>query len=81
VKEMMDFEVRLFGNLRDLASSDTAIIEQCSDIHELKKKLDSKYPQFRNASFAVAVNHQVVRDDHKINPGDEIALLPPFSGG
>jgi molybdopterin converting factor subunit 1 len=31
--------------------------------------------------IAVAVNQTVVGDDHPLSPGDEVALLPPVSGG
>ena len=29
----------------------------------------------------VAVNHRQVRGDHRLAPGDEVALLPPMAGG
>lgn len=29
----------------------------------------------------VAVNHEYVRTDHAIAPGDEVALFPPVTGG
>ena len=33
------------------------------------------------ASPLVAVNHRQVRGDHRLAPGDEVALLPPMAGG
>jgi len=32
-------------------------------------------------SFRVAVNHDVVSDDALLGEGDEVALLPPVTGG
>lgn len=32
-------------------------------------------------SFAVAVNRKYVRPDHALAEGDEVALIPPVSGG
>jgi sulfur-carrier protein len=32
-------------------------------------------------AFRVAVNHEVVGDDTTLRGGDEIALLPPVTGG
>ncbi|MEO8486261.1 MAG: molybdopterin converting factor subunit 1 [Betaproteobacteria bacterium] len=29
----------------------------------------------------IAVNHALVRDDARIAPGDEVAFLPPVTGG
>lgn len=30
---------------------------------------------------AIAVNHDYAPDDQVLNPGDEIAVIPPVSGG
>ncbi|AII41907.1 MAG: MoaD/ThiS family protein [Cyanobacteriota bacterium] len=32
-------------------------------------------------SVSVAVNRQLVGPDHALKPGDELAFLPPFTGG
>ena len=32
-------------------------------------------------AFRVAVNHDVVGSDRQLNEGDEVALLPPVTGG
>ncbi len=34
-----------------------------------------------DAPIKMAVNNTVVGGDHRLNDGDEIAFLPPFSGG
>lgn len=31
--------------------------------------------------LAIAVNHAYVKNDHPLAPGDEIAIIPPVSGG
>ena len=50
-----------------------------------------RWLQGRGAGFAealkdlsvvrVAVNHDYVKTDHKLRPGDEVALFPPVTGG
>ena len=32
-------------------------------------------------AFRVAVNQEVVALDHPVNPGDEVAIFPPVTGG
>lgn len=34
-----------------------------------------------SGKFAVAVNHAYVKADHTLAPGDEMAIIPPVSGG
>jgi len=34
-----------------------------------------------NNSLSISVNDQIVGEDYPLNEGDEIALLPPVSGG
>jgi molybdopterin synthase sulfur carrier subunit len=49
---------------------------------DLQKMLVDKYPLLKTQKHTMAVNGQVVNHDHHpLQPGDEIALLPPFSGG
>ena len=47
----------------------------------LVEKLKVKYPELVKMSFAVAVNQVVAQDNVDLEPGFEIALLPPFAGG
>jgi molybdopterin converting factor subunit 1 len=49
----------------------------------LKEQLTERYPQAADilAHAFVAVNQSYADDHHPIRPGDEIALIPPVSGG
>jgi molybdopterin converting factor subunit 1 len=49
----------------------------------LKEQLMLQYPQAVHAltHAFVAVNQSYAADDHKIQEGDEIAIIPPVSGG
>lgn len=37
--------------------------------------------EWLNNSLSISVNDQIVNEDHPLSDGDEIALLPPVSGG
>ena len=63
----------------------TSQIEETIDfsgklISELLDTLYLKYPDLKNKDFQVAQNQELVSETTKIT-GQEIALLPPFSGG
>ena len=49
--------------------------------YEFTKILQKNYPQLQVMSFKIAINQTIVAEDSIIYEGDEIALLPPFSGG
>lgn len=51
-------------------------------VKSLKTTLKEQYPQLeRLTSFAIAVNGAYANDDQIIQPGDEVAIIPPVSGG
>jgi len=53
-----------------------------SSIQHLKQKLIEQYPDFSKlATFAVAVNNEYQSDDFLLSDNDEIAIIPPVSGG
>ncbi len=48
----------------------------------LRSLLESRYPRLRDLkSFAIAVNGEYAAAEQLINDTDEIAIIPPVSGG
>ena len=70
-----------FGQLTDITGQNTWQMEDVYDTDKLKTKLVEKYPKLAQSKFLLAVNMEVIRGNVKLNPGDVVALLPPFSGG
>lgn len=79
----MKVNVLFFGMLNDAVKNNKLMIESnlFSDTESLKKYLTDKYPELKRFNYLLAVNQNVARGNEKIYDGDEIALLPPFSGG
>ena len=77
----MNIRVKLFGLLADAAGKSELQIENASDTDSLKKQMLLDYPNLANKSFIVAVRKQIIRNNQKLETGDEVALLPPFAGG
>lgn len=51
-------------------------------VGELREELIRQYPELaRLKSLAVAVNSEYAQDGNQLKEGDEIALIPPVSGG
>lgn len=78
-------KVRLFANLRELVGEReiTITVPGSVTVSYLNNEILNKYPQLKSFStkFVTSVNCKVTTGDTVITSSDEIALLPPVSGG
>ena len=51
------------------------------EVREIKKIVLDKFPNIRGLNFKVVVNQEICDDNHTVKEGDEVAFLPPISGG
>ena len=81
----MRVTVRLFARLRDIAGAAELARDVDSDatIGSVWRQLASEYPAMGpyERSISSAVNADYARMDTPLRDGDEIAFLPPVSGG
>ena len=81
----MKLHIIAFGIARDIfgkSEIDLNLSIQAPTVKEIKQMLTEKYPQFSDlASFNVAVNAEYMGDDTVLKESDEIAIIPPVSGG
>lgn len=78
-------EILLFGVTREIVGSDTLKLPAGGfpeSVGALKQMLLRDYPALEEiASLKVAVNSAFATDDVALTSGDEVALIPPVSGG
>ena len=81
----MRVTVRLFARLRDLAGMGELIREVPggATAHDVWNDLVLEWPGLREyeKTMSVAVNAEYARMTTEVHDGDEIAFLPPVSGG
>ena len=77
---MSKLQVQLFGNIKEALSTAVLEVEFVAESTTLIQTLKKKHTKLESLSFQLAVNQEVV-DSCKLSPTDELALLPPFSGG
>ena len=84
-ERLMRVRVLFFGVLKDLAgkSVDELDLPEGSVARHVLQHYESRFPALKNLlpSLAVAINQQYAGADVPLNSNDEIALLPPVSGG
>jgi molybdopterin-guanine dinucleotide biosynthesis protein A len=70
-----------FGIVADIIGNFSENIAWNGTLGDLNQMLLQKHPQLANQQLRYAINRNLATMDQTIAPGDEIALLPPFSGG
>ena len=79
----MRIKVLFFASLKELIGISSASIDlaEGGTTSTLFADLCIQYPSLRQGSMAIAVNKAYVTEDIVLKDGDEVALLPPISGG
>ena len=80
----MTAAVRLFARARELAGADSVRLDIGNrTVAGIRDELAARYPLAAGliARSAVAVNGEYADDDQPVGAEDEIALIPPVSGG
>lgn len=81
----MRVTVRLFARLRDLAGSDELMREVAAPatVQTVWQSLTADLPALAEyeGTMSVAVNAEYARMAAAVHDGDEVAFLPPVSGG
>lgn len=80
----MQIKVRCFGITKDICGGALVYITtpKNSTVAELLAELYTTYPDLKTlVSLRVAVNEDYAEAGNKVHPTDEIALIPPVSGG
>ena len=81
----MRVTVRLFARLRDLAGAGELVrdVPGPATVHTVWKALVAEMPALveYERTMSVAVNAEYARMAADVHDGDEVAFLPPVSGG
>ncbi len=81
----MRVRVLFFGILKELAGKASDVIEvpEGASVRDVLAHYEALTPRLRESlpSLALAVNQEYAGPDTRLHPDDELALLPPVSGG
>lgn len=78
--------VKLFAILKERAGGDELFLEcQAGTVSDMLKQVALNCPALSgflsSGRILIAVNQEFVKEDALVKDGDEVALMPPFSGG
>lgn len=75
----MILKFKYFGMIAEALNKE---VEELDLDFEKVSEIESYFKtKLNDINFKIAVNHNIVNADHKLNNNDEVALLPPFAGG
>jgi len=81
----MTVTVRLFAIVRERAGVEAVQLQlpEAATVQAASRMLGEKYPSLRDflPRVAFAVNQEYVAADALLRDGDELAVIPPVSGG
>lgn len=61
---------------------DAFVLSDSADVFALKRAMDGRYPELKQlTNYRVAVNMEYAEDARQLKDGDEVAVIPPVSGG
>ena len=79
----MKVNVLAFGIAKEIFGTNQLAIEFDGNSSEnLKRSLEKQFPRLKQLhSYLLAVNSEYASNETVINSNDEIAIIPPVSGG
>lgn len=81
----MTLTIHLFARARELAGADTVTLElpPGSTVADVRRALAGRFPALASllGVSVIAVNHDFAEDSRVIATSDELAVIPPVSGG
>jgi molybdopterin converting factor subunit 1 len=81
----MTIVVRLFAAARELAGRSEAAIDLPAEatVGDLRRELERQVPALAALTrrSLVAVNSEYASEDSRLSAADDVALIPPVSGG
>lgn len=74
-------KILFFGKLKEITKKSKMEIKGIKDLSELKSFIYKKFPEIEREIFFIAVNQKICNENIDLREEDEIAFLPPLSGG
>jgi sulfur-carrier protein len=79
----MKYSIKAFGITKEIVGGKEMVVESAAQtVAALREELQKKYPALGGLkSLFIAVNNSYADDNTVLSETDEIALIPPVSGG
>ncbi len=82
-RELKKINILAFGIAREIVGGPvTDLPFEAMTVEAIKTELEARFPRLKQlTSFMIAVNGEYATAGAMIHEGDEVAIIPPVSGG
>ena len=79
----MKVKVLFFASYREITgkSQIEVDVQPGETLSALTSKIRTNFPNLPESDIMIAVNQEFAKPDYVLKDGDEVALIPPVSGG
>ena len=77
----MALTVYLYGQLREMTGTRELVLEEITDTDQLIREMNIRFPCLNEIPCLVAVDRHIIHSNTVLKEDQELALLPPYSGG
>jgi sulfur-carrier protein len=77
---IMAVKIQLYGQLKQMTGASELFID-VADTDGLTREMIKRFPALENLDYRIAVDRNIAQENTPIKSGQELALLPPYSGG
>lgn len=77
----MKVNVLFFGVLAEVTGTEIKVYGDVKSIENLKQRVTNDFPEIIHYKFNVSLNNEIKHSDASLKDNDEVAFLPPFTGG
>lgn len=82
---MIEVKVKLFAMAKDIVGRGELTVElpEGSTVADLFERLQEQFPRLKGlqGSLVFSINREYGNPEQPLDKGDEVALIPPVSGG
>jgi molybdopterin converting factor small subunit len=77
----MNITVLFFGVLAEVAQTSVKHYRDVNSFGDLKLRIEDDFPEIVYYNYRISVNREIINNELSLKDGDEVALLPPLTGG
>ena len=78
---IMEVKVLFFGVLAEVTGTSCKHYPDVSRMEDLRLRITDDFPEIMHYNYRIALNNVIIVGEPSLQPGDEVAFLPPFAGG